>query len=99
MEKEPVGTAGKCPRAYVTWTGGDEGAQALRNSPTTTAMDTAIRRRCERLRKTLCVISGETRPPPRLVPIAPVSCDPRYGGAAQRWPRTLNEAELVPVPP
>jgi hypothetical protein len=43
-EKEPVGTAGKCPRVYVEWTDGDEFVQALVNSPRTTSADATARR-------------------------------------------------------
>jgi hypothetical protein len=43
-EKEPVGTAGKCPSVYVTAIGDDEEAHALVNSPTTTTRNTAVRR-------------------------------------------------------
>jgi len=43
-EKEPVGTAGKCPSVYVAATGDDEEEHALDNSPTTTARHTAVRR-------------------------------------------------------
>ena len=61
-EKEPVGTAGKCPSVYVAATGDDEEAQALVSSPTTTTRNKAVRR-------AVLTISSKTRPQAFLVPI------------------------------